>query len=54
MTQLAGAACRPGFKAVAMGLTLDVDVKNSIRRFNSANVIGLLPGGDRKHEYVLV
>ena len=50
---LAAAACRPGFKAVAMGLTLDADVKNTIRRFNSANVIGLLPGGDRKHEYVL-
>jgi Zn-dependent M28 family amino/carboxypeptidase len=50
---LAGAACRPGFKAVAMGLTLDADINNSIRRFNSANVIGLLPGGDRKHEYVL-
>lgn len=50
---LAGAACRPGFKAVPMGLTLDADIKNSIRRFNSANVIGLLPGGDRKHEYVL-
>jgi Zn-dependent M28 family amino/carboxypeptidase len=50
---LAGAACRPGFKAVAMGLTLDADIKNSIRRFNSDNVIGLLPGGDRKHEYVL-
>ena len=26
---------------------------NSIRRFNSANVIALLPGGERKHEYVL-
>jgi Zn-dependent M28 family amino/carboxypeptidase len=50
---LAAAACPPGFKAVAMGLTLDADIKNSIRRFNSANVIGLLPGGDRKHEYVL-
>jgi Zn-dependent M28 family amino/carboxypeptidase len=50
---LAAAACRPGFKAVAMGLILDADIKNSIRRFNSANVIGLLPGGDRKHEYVL-
>jgi Zn-dependent M28 family amino/carboxypeptidase len=50
---LVAAACRPGFKAVAMGLTLDADIKNSIRRFNSANVIGVLPGGDRKHEYVL-
>ena len=50
---LAGAACRPGFKPVAMGLVLDAEIKNSIRRFNSANVVGLLPGGDRKHEYVL-
>jgi Zn-dependent M28 family amino/carboxypeptidase len=50
---LAGAASRPGFKGMAMGLTLDVDIKNSIRHVNSANVIGLLPGADRKHEYVL-
>jgi Zn-dependent M28 family amino/carboxypeptidase len=50
---LAAAACRPAFKAVAMGLMLDADIKNSVRRFNSANIIGLLPGGERKREYVV-
>jgi Zn-dependent M28 family amino/carboxypeptidase len=50
---LAAAACRPAFKAVSMGLTLDATIENSVRRFNSANIIGLLPGGERKHEYVV-
>jgi len=50
---LTAAAARPGFKAVAMGLKVDARVHNSIRRFNSANVIALLPGAQRKHEYVV-
>jgi Zn-dependent M28 family amino/carboxypeptidase len=50
---LAAAACRPGFKAAATGLQLDAEIKNSIRRFSSPNVIGLLPGGERKHEFVV-
>jgi Zn-dependent M28 family amino/carboxypeptidase len=49
---LAAAACRPGFKPMAMGLELDTEIRNSVRRFNSANVIGLLPGNDHKHEFV--
>jgi Zn-dependent M28 family amino/carboxypeptidase len=47
------AASRPGFKPVSMGLTVDAELHNAIRRFNSANVIALLPGGARKHEYVI-
>jgi Zn-dependent M28 family amino/carboxypeptidase len=50
---LSAAAARPGFKAVAMGVKVDAEVHNSIRRLSSANVIALLPGGQRKHEYVL-
>lgn len=50
---LTATAARPGFKAVAMGLKVDAALHNSIRRFNSANVIALLPGGDRRHEFVL-
>jgi Zn-dependent M28 family amino/carboxypeptidase len=47
------AAARPGFKAIDMGLRVDAQVHNSIRRLSSANVVALLPGGQRKHEYVL-
>jgi Zn-dependent M28 family amino/carboxypeptidase len=50
---LATGACRPGFKVMPMGLKLDTEIKNSVRRFNSANVLGLLPGSGRKHEFVV-
>jgi Zn-dependent M28 family amino/carboxypeptidase len=50
---LIGSAARPGFKAVPMGLKVDAEIRNSIRSFNSANVIALLPGGERKREYVV-
>ena len=36
-----------------MGLYVDATLHNSVRRFTSANVIALLPGGSRKREYVL-
>jgi Zn-dependent M28 family amino/carboxypeptidase len=47
------AAALPKFKAVSMGLKVDAGVANTIRRFESGNVIALLPGGGRKHEYVV-
>jgi Zn-dependent M28 family amino/carboxypeptidase len=47
------AASRTGFKPMPMGMTVDGALQNSIRRFDSANVIALLPGGERKHEYVV-
>jgi Zn-dependent M28 family amino/carboxypeptidase len=47
------AATRAGFKAIPMGLYADAVLHNSIRQFTSANVIALLPGGSRKHEYVM-
>lgn len=50
---LTRAACRPGFKAAAMGLKVDAEINNTVRRFNSSNVIALLPGDQRKREYVL-
>jgi Zn-dependent M28 family amino/carboxypeptidase len=50
---LARASSRPGFKALAMGLKVETTINNSIRRFTSSNVIALLPGGQRKHEYVV-
>jgi Zn-dependent M28 family amino/carboxypeptidase len=50
--QLTAAAGRPGFRATPMGLAVDAEVHNTIRRFNSANVIATLPGRRRGGEYV--
>jgi Zn-dependent M28 family amino/carboxypeptidase len=41
---LCAAAAHPGFKAVPMGLKIDAMIHNSMRQFNSANIIALLPG----------
>jgi Zn-dependent M28 family amino/carboxypeptidase len=49
----AAAAAHAGFKPVPMGLSVDASLHNSIRRFTSANVIGLLAGGRRRREYVV-
>jgi Zn-dependent M28 family amino/carboxypeptidase len=49
----ARAAVRRGFKAIAMGLNIDAEIHNTVRRFNSVNVIGLLPGAVHRHEYVV-
>jgi Zn-dependent M28 family amino/carboxypeptidase len=47
------AAAHPGFQAIDLGLKVDAQVHNSIRRLNSVNVIAVYPGGQRKHEYVV-
>jgi Zn-dependent M28 family amino/carboxypeptidase len=52
-TSLANAASRPGFKPIDLGLQADAMVRDSVRRFSSANVIAVLPGAHMKHEYVL-
>ncbi len=49
----AGTAARAGFKAVPMGLRIDVTLHNSVRSFTSANVIAQLPGASRRREYVV-
>ncbi len=49
----ASAAAHEGFKAISMGLQVDATLHNSVRQFTSSNVIALLPGGSRHHEYVL-
>jgi Zn-dependent M28 family amino/carboxypeptidase len=49
----AAAAAHAGFKAMALGLSVDATLHDSVRRFSSANVVALLPGGSRRHEYVL-
>lgn len=43
---LRAAAQKRGFKAVPLGVTLDVALANTVRRQNTANVVGRLPGSD--------
>jgi Zn-dependent M28 family amino/carboxypeptidase len=50
---LSADAARPGFKAVAMGLSVDAEVHSVIRHLNSANIIAVLPGAKRAREYIL-
>jgi Zn-dependent M28 family amino/carboxypeptidase len=47
------AAAAGGFKAMALGLRADAMIRQSIRRFTSANVIGVLPGARYKAEYII-
>ncbi len=46
------AAAHPGFKAVALGLRLDATLHNTMRSFNSQNVLAVWPGR-QSHEYIL-
>jgi Zn-dependent M28 family amino/carboxypeptidase len=48
----AKAAAFPGFKAVPLGLRADATIHNTIRTFNSQNVLAVWPGR-KSHEYVL-
>ena len=50
---LSEAAKQPGFKAVPLGLKGSMGFDNTIRRANSRNVVGILPGKHRPNEYVL-
>lgn len=50
---LSTAAARSGFKSLPMGLVVDAQLHNSIRAVTYSNVIALLPGGRRGHEYVM-
>ncbi len=53
LDELIAAASQPGFEAVPLGQTMSTSFDNSIRRFTSSNVIGILPGNQRPTEYVL-
>jgi Zn-dependent M28 family amino/carboxypeptidase len=55
LAQLTATAARPGFKAVPLGVTVSASVKSSIRRTETANVLGRLPGrGPHADEAVLI
>ncbi|WP_284124033.1 M28 family metallopeptidase [Parerythrobacter aestuarii] len=47
------AAKQPGFKPVPLGLTVSTAFGNDIRKYDSKNVIGVLPGTERPDEYVI-
>jgi Zn-dependent M28 family amino/carboxypeptidase len=50
---LVTAAARPGFKALSMGLKVSGALHTEVRRFDSPNVIGVVPGSGHRHEYVV-
>ena len=55
LAELTAAAARPGFKAVPLGVGVTASVKSAIRRTETANVIGRLPGhGPHAREAVLI
>ncbi|WEK48434.1 MAG: M28 family metallopeptidase [Candidatus Andeanibacterium colombiense] len=53
LTGLEALAMRKGFKPVPLGLTISTAFDNTVRRYTSHNVIGILPGSARPDEYVL-
>lgn len=46
-------AGKKGFKPVDLGLKLSVTIKNTIKKSNSNNVVGILPGSKRANEYII-
>jgi Zn-dependent M28 family amino/carboxypeptidase len=53
LQSLSEAAARAGFKATSLGLTVDAAVHNTLRRIDSPNVVGVIPGRDRSRECVI-
>lgn len=53
LAKLSAAAKQKGFKAVPLGLRLSTGFDNAVRRFQSQNVVGILPGREKPDEYVL-
>jgi Zn-dependent M28 family amino/carboxypeptidase len=41
------------FKPILLGLNVSVDIKNKIKKDVSKNVVALIPGTDRKDEYII-
>jgi Zn-dependent M28 family amino/carboxypeptidase len=50
---LCAAAARPGFKPVSLGFSVDAALHQTLRNFNSVNVVALLPGGKQHHDYII-
>jgi Zn-dependent M28 family amino/carboxypeptidase len=52
--ELKADAATRGFAAVETGVTVRASVEASVRRVETANVVGLVPGSERPDEYILV
>ena len=50
---LSAEAQQPGFKPVAIEATVSVDVKNSVKRSTSNNVVAMIPGTERPEETII-
>lgn len=46
-------AKHPGFKAVPLGVTTSMVITNKIKKSTSHNVVAVLPGTERKDEYII-
>ena len=44
---------RPGFPALSLDLAADAGVQATVRRFTSPNLIAIVPGGERRSEYLV-
>jgi len=53
LAALTEAASQKGFKPVPLALAASTSFANSVRKFTSHNVIGILPGSEAADEYVL-
>ncbi|WP_375291882.1 M28 family metallopeptidase [Qipengyuania sp.] len=53
LASLTTAARRQGFRPVPLGLTVSTNFQSDIRKFQSRNVIGMLPGSGAPDEYVM-
>ncbi|MDN3646761.1 M28 family metallopeptidase [Pontixanthobacter aestiaquae] len=53
LAKLSEAAKVKGFKAVPLGLTASASFSNDIKKYETQNVIGILPGAERPDEYVI-
>jgi Zn-dependent M28 family amino/carboxypeptidase len=53
LTAMQAAAVQRGFRPVPLGVTASGGVRNVIRRANSPNMAGIMPGKDRPDEYVI-
>ena len=49
----AARAERPGFRAQPLALTADGGVRATVRRFTSPNLVAIVPGGERRREYLV-
>ncbi len=53
LAAMQAAAVQRGFRPVPLGVTASGGVRNVIRRANSPNLAGVMPGKDRPDEYVI-